>query len=198
MPMRHIFTQGDYDGACFLYALANAYQAVTGRAPSCRAWDAGIRSLMHSSDFLGGCIGTTEHFASGPDALQEAVRIILGSYGGDGPTVDWRAFPEVTDLDGITPLVDAYGVVVFRYQGATAKVSDIDHWVCGVAVAARPFRLHLACSFRGTQDARTEGKRYRERYIQRYDRYSNNWLSRRHEIKFFPSSVFRVGKAGTP
>jgi hypothetical protein len=196
LTMRQIFTQGDYDGACFLYALANAYTAVTGKAPSCDAWDTGIRSLRHRNDFLGGCIGTTEHFSSDPKTLKEAVAIMLASFNSDGPAVGWKDFPDVNTISEIASRIDLNGVVVFRYKGVTAHVADIDHWACGVAFTEKPFRLHLACSYRRTQDDRTHDKQYRERYHQQLGRYSNNWLDSRHGVKIFPGSVFRIWKAG--
>jgi len=190
--MRHIFSQGDYDGACFLYALANAYFAVTGHRPSCGAWDRGIRAVQHAHDFLGGCIGTTEHFSSDPQTIPAAVAIMLTSFNSDGPPVQWRQCATACDVQGIAPFIDRRGVVVFRYQGETAQVEPIDHWVCGVAVGRRPIRLHLACSYRKSQDDWQPGGRYRERRHPEIGRYSNNWLASHHDCRIVPGSAFRV------
>ena len=191
--IRHIFTQGDYDGACFLYALANSYKTITGKTPSCKAWDKGVRFLKHADDFLGCCIGTTEHFSAGSQILR-AVAIMLDSFGSDGPVVRWKHLPEVKELTEIASFIDRQGVVLFRYNGKTAHVGDIDHWVCGVSSTQKPFRLHLACSYRRVQDDRTQDKRYREHYHRALARYSNNWVDDRHEMRIISRSVFRIWK----
>ena len=191
--MRHIFTQGDYDGACFLYALTNAYKIITGKSPSCNAWDRGVRSLKHADDFLGCCIGTTEHFSSGPQIVK-AVAIMLKAFSSDSPVVQWKHLSGVKNIAEVASFIDREGVVVFRYKGVTAHVDDIDHWVCGVASAQKPFKLHLACSYRRVQDVRQQNKRYREQYHQDFGRYSNNWVDDRHAIQIIPGSVFRLWK----
>lgn len=190
--MKHIFSQGDYDGACFLYALANAYSAVTGKRPPCGAWDEGIRSLTYAHDFLGGCIGTTEHFSSDPQNIPAAVAIMLTSFNSTGPSVRWAHLPLVHEASQLAPHVDRRGVVIFRYQGETAHVAQIDHWVCGVAVTAKPLKLHLACSYRKTQEDWRPGGRYQERYHQEVKRYSNNWLDHHHDCQILAGSVFRI------
>lgn len=194
--MKHIYSQGDYDGACFLYALANAYSAVTGKKPPCSAWDNGIRTLKYAHDFLGGCIGTTEHFSSDPQNIPAAVTIMLSSFNSASPSVRWVQLPTVDKVSHLATLVDRDGVVIFHYQGETTHVASIDHWVCGVAATTRPLRLHLACSYRKTQDDGKDGGRYRELYHPGVKRYSNNWLGRQHHCQIFAGSVFRIWQEG--
>ena len=191
--IRHILTQGDYDGACFLYALANAYKIIAGNPPSCTAWDSGVRALKHADDFLGCCIGTTQHFSSGPQT-SKVVGIMLDAFGNDGPQVRCEHLPKVTTITEVASLIDRQTVVIFRYKGATAHVADIDHWVCGVASRQKPFKLHLACSYRRVQDDRQQNKRYREQYHTALDRYSNNWVDSRHAIRITSQTVFRIYK----
>lgn len=190
--MKHIFSQGDYDGACFLYSLANAYFALTGQRPSCGAWDNGIRAIKHGHDFLGGCIGTTEHFSAHPQTVPAAVAIMLTSFNDAGAVVQWKHLPAVHELSQLSALVGLGSVVIFRYQGETALVDPVDHWVCGVAVTTRPFRLHLACSYRRAQDDWRPGGHYRERHHHGMERYSNNWLGRHHDCRIVAGSVFRL------
>lgn len=193
--MRHILTQGDYDGACFLYALANAYKIITGKTPPCTAWDSGVKALKHADDFLGCCIGTTRHFSSGPQTLR-VVAIMIEAFSSKGPRVCWEHLPAVTAITEAASFIDRQAVVIFRYKGATAHIVDTDHWVCAVASNPKPFRLHLACSYRRLQDDRVQNKRYREQYHQELGRYSNNWVDSRHPMRIISRSVFRIWKPG--
>lgn len=195
--MRHIFSQGDYDGACFLYAVANAYAAVTGQRPPCDAWDQGIRALKHAHDFLGGCIGTTEHFSATPHDIPTAVSIMLKAFNNLGPRVQWAHLPALDTLEQLASYVDERAVVIFHYQGKTAQIDAIDHWVCAVASTMKPLALHLACSYRKV-DADWHGhRRYRERYHKQVKRYSNNWLGLHHECRIVAGSVFRIWRDET-
>jgi len=197
MEMKHIYSQGDYDGACFLYALANAYSAVTGQRPPCGAWDMGIRSLHYAHDFLGGCIGTSEHFSADPQNIPAAVSVMLSSFNSTGSTVQWAHLPALHELGQLAPLVDHKGVIIFRYQGETAHIDAIDHWVCAVATTVKPFRLHLACSYRKTHEDWKPGGRYREQYHEKMKRYSNNWLGLRHDCRIVAGSIFRIWRDDT-
>jgi hypothetical protein len=50
-----IYSQGELDGACFLYSIANAIRAVTGRAISQKDWRRAVESLpFRTNEFLSG------------------------------------------------------------------------------------------------------------------------------------------------
>jgi hypothetical protein len=55
---RFIRSQGDLDGACLLYSLANATQTLTGRQVQVAEWSAMIQSLSSTSDFLDNTAGS--------------------------------------------------------------------------------------------------------------------------------------------
>ena len=75
---RQIHTQGDFDGACFLYAIANAYTALTKSRPKYKDWDSGIGKIPHPVDFLRGCSGgTTQNYAKESALLGKAVDAML-------------------------------------------------------------------------------------------------------------------------
>lgn len=48
-----IYHQGFFDGACFLYAQANAYKALTGKKVGREQWDRALALLPEPSRFLG-------------------------------------------------------------------------------------------------------------------------------------------------
>ncbi|HEX5392774.1 MAG TPA: hypothetical protein VFW68_05830 [Rhodocyclaceae bacterium] len=56
---RTIYTQGDLDGACFLYCLANSYVALTGKGMTSAQWRKSLKSVpFRLDDFLSGDLGT--------------------------------------------------------------------------------------------------------------------------------------------
>jgi hypothetical protein len=55
----HVYFQGLLDDACFLYALANAYKALTFKRATREHWDRAISRLPDPAVFLGGP-GATE------------------------------------------------------------------------------------------------------------------------------------------
>ena len=121
---------------------------------------------------------------------------MLTSFNNSGPSVQRMHLPLVHEISQLAALIDREAVVIFRYQGETAHVAHLDHWVCGLATTTKPCRLHLACSYRRSQDDGEKGGRYRERYHPGVERYSNNWLDRRHDCHIFAGSVFRIWQDG--
>ena len=97
-PRRTIHTQGDLDGACFLYAIANALTAPTGNSPDLKAWGSCVRELPHAVNFIdgsargfhqvegghpagdGGGIGLN-HFVNGEKDVVGHVGFIIGRLG---------------------------------------------------------------------------------------------------------------------
>lgn len=67
MSARTIYTQGDPDGAWFLYALANAYRALTGSEAKLERFGATVQALDHATDFFH--TGTTDHYEDNPALL---------------------------------------------------------------------------------------------------------------------------------
>ncbi|PBP64981.1 hypothetical protein PSYCIT7_013835 [Pseudomonas syringae Cit 7] len=78
MSKSKIYSQGELDGACFLYSVANAIRAVTGRAISRPDWRRAIERLpFRTHEFLSG-YGTgvlDQH----PDALVAFAKSFAGS-----------------------------------------------------------------------------------------------------------------------
>lgn len=197
MPQRRIFSQGDFDGACLLYALANAYTALTGHAPGCAAWDKGIAALPSARAFLQGCVGTSRACYRSQELQEQVLTSMLGCFSESGSAVHAEWLPDCREVASAAERVARDAVVVFRYHGKTAQVITDDHWVCGVAVTGGPpLRLHLACSFRHSQDSRLNAQRYGERFFRGVGRYANDWVTPEHEIVIIPGSVYLVQRTG--
>jgi len=69
---RHILSQGDLDGACFLYSVVNTYITLTTREPASQGWDKrfydrwdrATRFIPYLSDFFQ-CGSKNEHSGTG-------------------------------------------------------------------------------------------------------------------------------------
>ena len=155
-PRRTIHTQGDLDGACFLYAIANAYSAISGKFPGLQEWGARVQELPHLAELIDPSVGTTASYANAPELLAQVAEQLLVV--GSDPGLAVRPLPTVQTLAEVVELIDECSVVVLRYRGASRFAKDVDHWVCAVASEA-PTRLHVACSIRWSDVYRfTEGE----------------------------------------
>src|SRR5687767_7158440 len=154
MGQRTIYSQGDLDGACFLYSAANAYTALTNRKPDLARWARAIQQVPHPADFLDPTCGTTINYEQDPNLLGDALEMIFRAVAIDGPRIDFTWHPEAAGFGDVAELIDGQSVALFRYSGNTRYARSIDHWVCGVArrraKLGRPGRLHVACSARLT------------------------------------------------
>ena len=189
---RHIYNQGDFDGACFLYAMANAYAALTGQEPRQSDWDRGVGSLSHPLDFLQGDVGTTLHYEQDPALLGQAVHKMVESMSHPDAPLKAEAMPEATSLEAIANLIDERSVAVLWYRGQTRHVAQEDHWVCAVAASCDPLCVHLACSIRRPDDGRFGDGAYKEVYHAGLDRYSHDSVTEEETVAIMPGSVFRV------
>ncbi len=78
MSKSKIYSQGELDGACFLYSVANSIRAVTGRVISRRDWQRAIERLpFRTHEFLSG--GGTGVLDQHPDALISFAKSFAGS-----------------------------------------------------------------------------------------------------------------------
>ncbi len=197
IPLRTIHTQGDLDGACFLYATANAYTALTGRSPSLARWSRALRQIPHTLDFLDPCAGTTRHYEGRPDLLADTLQTLLRELAGDGPAPSFTWHGEVTDVAGLTPLIDRDAVVLFRYTGSVHFGRDLDHWVCGVAEdPADAGRVYAACSTRYADVLQGSPGPYQELHHPRYNRRSNEIVADDHDAHIVIGSVFQIHRPG--
>jgi len=189
---RQIYTQGDLDGACFLYAIANAYTALTHRTPELEAWDKGIRAIPHAIDFLQSGVGTTQDYAKDRALIKQTVRTMLAAICGNGSTLRVDACPQVSDLRSVAQLVGEHSVAFLWYQGGTRHVTVGDHWVCAVAVDDRPLKVYVACSMRRSDDGHLNDREYTEKHHADTNRYSNDSITEEHESEIIPGSVFKI------
>lgn len=170
---RTIHAQGDLDGACFLYAIANAFTALTRRPPDLKAWGARVRDLPHATVFMDGATGTTGVYETTPALLVSAAEQLLAD--GPGPDLVVELAPGAASIASVADLISARSVAVLRYRGSARHAKKVDHWVCGVAAATAPGQLHVACSIRWSDVYRLTDDEYREDAVA-FGRRSNDLL----------------------
>ena len=194
-PRRRIHAQGDLDGACFLYALGNAYTALTGQIPEPQRWDRAIGSIKHPVDFLKPCVGTTDHYEKDLRLLEDAAISFLDHLAGTQSAFRVQRDSEADNLEGLASLVDSKSVAVFWHRGATEFVDQGDHWVCAVAAEETPLVVHVACSIRHGDDGRFNDRRYVERFHESLNRYSNDSVREEHAIRIMQGFVLQIASS---
>lgn len=195
---RRIYNQGDLDGACFLYAVVNAYVALTGRAPEFWVMAQALGQVDHPGDFLNGIVGTTGHYDQNYPLLQDNLERVLARL---GPGLSGRRFA-VRRQEGpcsaetLAGLLGPDSVAVIRYQGNSALTRDMDHWVCAVAHDAASGGTFVACSVRYQKSFAASGCTYSERFHPDCGRWSNDLLHIGGDLKLVEGEVFCVKLVG--
>jgi hypothetical protein len=117
MAKRKIYSQGEFDGSCFLYSVANAIRAVTGKGISRADWQRAIEGMpFRTTEFLGGYgTGALDRF---PDALSVFAKSFARSL---RSTVAVETLPKLTSVDLETGLGEGHVVI--------ASIDAGDHWV---------------------------------------------------------------------
>ncbi len=187
-PRRTIHTQGDLDGACFLYAIANALTALTGNSPDLKAWGSCVRELPHVVNFIDGSVGTNGFYETAPGALVSAAERLLASASSTEFLVESDG--EAQSLEVVAKMIGERSVAVLRYLGSSRRAKDVDHWVCAVAGADPPLRLHVACSIRWSDVYRFTDEEYEEEEVS-FGRRSNDTLVE-PQCKVVRGSVLRI------
>jgi len=191
---RHIYGQGDLDGACFLYAVVNAYVALCGKAPQFDAVCAAFAQVDHPGDFLNGIVGTTGQYDGNYALLQDNLERVLSRLGGESFHVQRVEGP--TDAEFLGALIGPQSVAVVRYQGNSALTRDMDHWVCAVAGDPQSGGTFVACSVRFQKSFCGSECRYAETFHPQSGRWSNDLLHIGGEVKLVEGEVFCVRVAG--
>lgn len=182
---RHILSQGDLDGACFLYSVVNAYTTLTTREPGNEGWDKRFfdrwdRStgfIPYLSDFFQ-CGRENEH--SGTGRYNDDQRLfaytterILDQMGTevekDRFAVDVRS--DANDPASLRDLVHESSVAIV--------CPNYEHWVVAVHFDPNPCTVSVACSWKyHSFDP------YQETYHNSSTAYSNDTLPAQCEFPF--------------
>jgi hypothetical protein len=117
MAKRKIYSQGEFDGACFLYSVANAIRAVTGKGISRADWQRAVSGMpFETTEFLDG-------FGTGKlDRFPDTLSVFAGSFARSlRSTVAIETLPRLTVGD-ITAGISSGKVAI-------ASIDAGDHWL---------------------------------------------------------------------
>ncbi|BAU48713.1 hypothetical protein SVA_2163 [Sulfurifustis variabilis] len=185
MARRRIYSQGAFDGACFLYALANAYTALTGTTVTMTLWHRAIRGMPYLTDFLSGTVGT-DRYRGDPQVLRFAMERMLAALG--GPSRFRVEHTDCTTPDEIAGLIDRRSVAFLCINRTGGSRPFLDHWVCGVGRGEHPASVRLACSWKYQRNHED----YRERLDPEFGRYYNDRFRQEDAARVIPGTVYRV------
>ena len=135
---RRIFAQGDFDGACYLYSIANSYVALTSRQLTAKQWKKSIcASPFKLDDFL-----TSDGTKSLDDNLDYLEGLCRDFLNGIRKTQFQVTRKKVSETSLRASLTDK--------QVAIVAIDGGDHWVSVVDADAE--QLYIACSAMALSD----------------------------------------------
>ncbi len=157
---RQILAQGDRDGACFLYCLANAAQALTGKPVTGARWTRCILSLPYDMrDYLAG--RGTEKLDAFPELLVGMARAFLDALGLRA-TIAWHE--RIDTLEVLQQQVSSTQVLIMAVDNGA-------HWVTVVDVSGQ--ETFAACSAQALE----RNQQYAEQLSPNFGRHCNRHQS---------------------
>lgn len=182
-----IYHQGFFDGACFLYAQANAYKALTGKKVGREQWDRPVALLPQPVRFFGlpGAQGLPY------DEAVDHINSLLSAFSDPGEEFIVDQLSREAGIEELCAAVAPDSVVVFAFGGQTEFQKLDSHLVCGVSASDDPTALHLACSnaffFRHLMHGG-----YVERHDPALGRYSNDSIPAGSPVVIAPYFRWRI------
>lgn len=137
---RRILLQGDMDGACFLYSIANAFTLLTNKKVTITKWSKQFEYIPFSEDFLSGNIGTKnydDNMSLYEFAIKQSISLAYSSkkYLNE---ITIKSHPQIRKLNEIKPLISNKSVVILNISG--------EHWICAVGIDEKRNSIQAACS----------------------------------------------------
>lgn len=183
-----VYFQGILDDACFLYAQANVYKALTGKRVTPAHWNRAVSRLPKPAEFLGGT-GATQ--LSYDEAVQH-IEATLDAFSDPGETFIVGKLSPSAGIADLCGAVASDSVVVFAYGGQTEFQNPKTHIACGVAAHdSPPTALHLACSTAFWSRYLRLGT-YFERHHPQLGRWSNDSIAVDADVVIAPNFRWRV------
>ena len=164
---RKYLMQGDLDGACFLYSIANSVVALTSKQPNVNQWANALPYIPFAHDFISGNVGT-KNYDDHSEIYKFAVQQAISEFS-PKKRYDIAVHPNTSCINQIASLISASSVVVLNLSG--------DHWICVVDVNEEKNALLSACSDLGDRvNCYTEigcrfGRVYNYEYVLSKDGY---------------------------
>jgi hypothetical protein len=182
-----IYFQAPLDSACFLYAQANAYKALTGKRVTQEHWNRAVSQLADPAAFLGGAGATELSY----DRAVSLIADVLGAFSDPGETFTLDRLSPSAGIADLCGAISSDTVVVFAFGGPTEFQHPASHVVCGVAASDDPVALHLACSA-AFLDRHLKYGEYFERHHPDLGRWSNDSIPLDNQVLIAPNFRWRI------
>ena len=175
--MTKICAQGEFDGACFLYSIANSYASLNRRKPTQKRWDESLKWIPFSNEFLSdaGTVKYDEDISMYEFTISRLLKEFFNN-------TTFKVHPftnEVTPQD-VKGMLSDDSVVILNI--------DSKHWV--VVVDSSENELHIACSY----ELVSKGVKYKESESANYLRPYNRVMPIQGENWIHTPSEFRIQK----
>lgn len=173
---RRYLIQGDLDGACFLYSIANAVVALSGRKPTITQWSNSLQYIPFAADFLKGNTGT-KNYDEKPELYEFAIKQALSEL---SPNRKYKitSFLNIDSIADIDKLINQNSVIILNINS--------EHWICIVSVLPSQNKLLAACS-----DVTNRIYDYSEEKTEE-ERYFNREYIIDHENRIHKPSVIQI------
>lgn len=135
MKKRQIHSQGDFDGACLIYAAANAIYALSGRKLTAARWSRALAHVQDPRDYLDAQVGSTRVSRSAEREIEFVRDLIKELDSAAEYTCEGVESLDSTDAKQLSTLITRKSVLL---------VSNDAHWYC--IVEANSEQAFLACS----------------------------------------------------
>jgi len=133
-----IYTQGYFDGACFIYSIANCYYALTGKKVSRPAWNKAIKNVPFIQNFMGD---------EGTGGIENNILMCILENFLSSLTSTQDFVIKKEQKCNLSNAITKESVTIFAILGNTDNQQNLDHWVCGVATLNKS--IMIACSWIG-------------------------------------------------
>jgi len=178
--MIKIYSQGDLNGACFQYAIANAYKALSKKEITKSAWSKAVNGVFFLEDFMDGQLGT-ERYNDNPLLFGTVVNHMLGEFSGK---VQYEVkHQKISNIASIKNLISEKSIAIFCYSVENEKGKElINHWTCGVGLNEDSTGIQVACSSCADKPQKNE----------QLNRWYNEIRNSKNITKVIKESVFQI------
>ena len=176
--MIKIYSQGNLDGACFLYSIANAYKALSNKDITKSAWSKAVKGVLFLEDFMDGTLGTERY--NDNQMFEDVVINMLNAF---SRKIAFEVKQvKCGNLASIKKLISEKSVAIFCYTVEKNGKEIINHWTCGVGANDDPIEIQVACSY-----CNAEPKK-----VDKFNRWYNETRTNNNTTKVIKESVFKI------
>lgn len=165
--MNRIFSQGDFDGACFIYSAANAAQVLSPQKATQKRWNEALKWIPFSDDFI--TDNGTWRYDEDIDLYIFSLKRMFREFAPNS-TFEITHYPNINSAENIRNLINQHSVVVLNI--------NLEHWVTCIDTDVE--NILIACSYqlstlREKYSENTSGE-FKRKYNLKMPIAGKNWI----------------------